>query len=253
MNLTLWPRAVAESLRIALISVPDRPLAAAGGADRAGQDGALAQFARALADGGHSVDVLIRRDAARLPAVVELQPNARLLRIEAGPAHPLPQEELLQHMPAFAEAARRILGRSAPYDLMHTDSHLSGWVGLALRQHFSLPLVATFHALGMLRGPAQPQRDAGRFALQRDDIERALVRHADRLIATRPEVEHVLLDLYHAAPDRLRRVEAEFTGPQVAARLAAVYQEVAGDLALPFINPAPRPQAGRAGAAGMRQ
>ena len=203
MSRNLLPRA-ADSLRIALISEHASPLAAAGGVDSGGQNVYVDQVARSLAEAGHSVDVLTRRDDPGLPAVVELQPHARVLHVDAGPARFVPKEELLQHMPAFADAARRIVARSAPYDLMHSHFFMSGWVGLALRQHFSLPLVTSFHALGLVR--REHQREADRFPPQRIEIERTLARRADRVIAACPQDEDDLLRLYGAAPERLRCV-----------------------------------------------
>ena len=56
------------------------------------------------------------------------------------------------HLPAFAEAAQRLLRISVPYHVLHANDLLSGWVGLALRLALGVPLVTSFHALGLRSG-----------------------------------------------------------------------------------------------------
>ena len=191
-------------LRIALISEHASPLGPAGGVDAGGQNVYVDHVACSLAADGHQVDVLTRRDDPQLPAVVELQSGARVVHLDAGPAHSIPKEQLLQHMGAFTEAARGLLARSAPYDVLHANFFMSGWAALALRQRFQVPLVTTFHALGLVR--RQHQGDADCFPPQRIDIERELAQESDRVIAACPQDKHDLLCLYQADPSRISTV-----------------------------------------------
>ncbi len=196
------------ALRIALISEHASPLALAGGVDAGGQNVYVAHVARCLANAGHEVDVLTRRDDAALPATVVLQPGARVLNLDAGPAAFVPKEELLPHMPAFTAAARRVLAdaraEGTPYDVLHANFFMSGWVGLALRERFGVPLVTTFHALGLVR--REHQREADRFSPERIAIERALAQESDRVVAACPQDELDLLRLYGAPHERIARV-----------------------------------------------
>jgi glycosyltransferase involved in cell wall biosynthesis len=211
-------------LRIALISEHASPLATLGSVDAGGQNLYVLNVAKCLAKSGHHVDVLTRRDARHLPAVVDLRPGLRVVHLDAGPASFVPKERLLQHMPAFLEAARALLQHSVAYDVLHANFFMSGLVGLRLKELFGLPLVMTFHALGLVRREHQGPSDA--FPPMRIDIERCLVRRADRLVAECPQDEADLVRLYRAAPADITTIPcgvdlSEFApGPKPDARRA---------------------------------
>ncbi|NML13545.1 glycosyltransferase family 1 protein [Azohydromonas sp. G-1-1-14] len=188
-------------MRIALISEHASPLATLGGVDSGGQNTYVAHVARSLAKRGHHVDVLTRRDDASLPAAVDLRPGVRVLHIPAGPAHFVPKEQLLAHMPAFTRAARQLLAHSVPYDVVHANFFMSGLVGLRLKASFGLPLVMTFHALGLVRREHQGSADA--FPPMRTAIEERIVRLADRVVAECPQDRLDLLRLYGADERRI--------------------------------------------------
>ncbi|MDN3922350.1 glycosyltransferase family 4 protein [Roseateles violae] len=190
-----------NALRIALISEHASPLALAGGVDAGGQNVYVAHIARCLAAAGHHVDVLTRRDDAAQPTIVDMRPGVRVLHIDAGPPRFVPKEQLLEHMPAFIEAATQLFAHSEPYDLLHANFFMSGLVGLALKRRFELPLVTTFHALGLVR--RQHQREADLFPPARIAIERALVRESDRVIAECPQDQSDLMRLYEADARRI--------------------------------------------------
>lgn len=195
-----------QPLRIALISEHASPLAAAGGGQACGQNLYLAHVAQELAAAGHQVDLLTRRDATAtaLPVVVHPWRGVRVLQIDAGPPRVVPRENLLLHMPAFAEAARRWLSVGQRHDVLHAGSFLSGWVGLALRRASGVPLVTTFHTLGLVQ--REHQREVDPFAAARIGIERALAQRSDRLIAGCPQDSGDLIRLYGAPPGRIATV-----------------------------------------------
>ena len=191
-------------LRIALISEHASPLALAGGVDAGGQNVYVAHVARCLAQAGHHVDVLTRRDDAALPTMVDVRPRVRVLHVDAGPASFVPKELMLPLMPAFASASRRLFEHLGPYDVIHANFFMSGWAGLLLSRRFRVPLVTTFHALGLVRREHQGTADG--FAPVRIDIERELVRRSDRVIAECPQDEADLMRLYGAATERISMV-----------------------------------------------
>jgi D-inositol-3-phosphate glycosyltransferase len=188
-------------LRIALISEHASPLAALGGVDAGGQNIYVAHVARGLARAGHHVDVLTRLDDPALPPVVDVRPGMRVLHIPAGPARFVPKEQLLPHMGAFARAAQQLMAHSVAYDVVHANFFMSGLVGLRLQQRFGVPLVMTFHALGLVRREHQGAADG--FPLARIDIERRIVREADSVIAECPQDKADLLRLYGADAGRI--------------------------------------------------
>lgn len=208
-------------LRVALIS-ERAPLARLADVDSGGQSVYVAKVAQCLAHAGHRVDVLTRRDDDRLPPSIDLAPRLRVVPVPAGPARTLSREDVLGHVPALAEAAG---GRAADagYDVVHANFFISGLVGLHLRRSLGVPLVMTFHALGLVRHRHDDAGDA--FARQRVENERTIVREADRLIAECPQERSDLIRLYGADPARIATVPggvdtAEFPASRRAARAA---------------------------------
>jgi glycosyltransferase involved in cell wall biosynthesis len=195
-------------MRIALISEHASPLAVLGGVDAGGQNIYVSHVARCLARAGHHVDVLTRRDDPALPPVVDLRPGARVVHIDAGPPCFVPKEQLLQHMPAFAQASEQLLRHSVPYDLVHANFFMSGVVAMRLKARLGLPFAITFHALGLVRREHQKEADA--FPPQRIEIERRIVQTADAIVAECPQDRTDLVRLYDAPADRLSMVPCGF-------------------------------------------
>lgn len=192
-----------QALKIALISEHASPLAGVGSVDAGGQNIYVAHVARGLADAGHSVDVLTRRDDPSLPAEVTLHRRVHVLHVDAGPPRPVAKEDLLPHMPAFAARARRLL-QARGCELMHANFFMSGWAGLQLARRLDVPLVTTFHALGLVRREHQGADD--RFPAERIAIERRLAHESDLVVAECPQDERDLVRLYDAPPRRIRQV-----------------------------------------------
>jgi D-inositol-3-phosphate glycosyltransferase len=193
-----------KNLRIALISEHASPLATIGSVDAGGQNIYVAHVARGLANDGHHVDVLTRRDDATLPAVVDMRPGVRVVHIDAGPPRFVAKEELLAHMPVFARSAQRLFENSVPYDVVHANFFMSGLVALRLKEALGVPMVMTFHALGLVRREHQGNADG--FPPERIDIERRIVREADRIVAECPQDRADLMRLYGARASRLSMV-----------------------------------------------
>jgi D-inositol-3-phosphate glycosyltransferase len=198
----------AKNLKIALISEHASPLALTGSVDVGGQNIYVAHIASGLADLGHEVDIFTRRDRADLPNCVNLRPGVRVFHVEAGPASFVPKEELLPHMPAFTAAVNALFerqGRSKTiYDVIHANFFMSGWVGLALREKWQVPLVTTFHALGLVR--REHQKEADRFLEDRIEIERTLASDSNCVIAQCPQDKLDLERLYGVQPQRLTTI-----------------------------------------------
>jgi D-inositol-3-phosphate glycosyltransferase len=194
---------------IALVSEHASPLCALGGDDSGGQNVYVANVARELGEQGYRVDVFTRRDGLELPPVVQWQPNVRVIHVPAGPAMEIPKEDLLPHMPAFAQYFEEFArARARPYDVIHANFFMSGWAGLQVSRALRIPLVVTFHALGRVR--RLHQREADRFSDQRFDIEDELVQEADRIVAECPQDRLDLIEHYDADPSRIDIVPCGF-------------------------------------------
>ena len=193
-----------------MISEHASPLALLGGTDAGGQNVYVGQLATHLARLGHEVDVFTRRDDPALPDAVDWRTaGVRVIHVPAGPPEPVPKEQLLEHMPAFADWMLARLGRRPhTYDVVHANFFMSGLVAAEIRRRLGTPFVVTFHALGRVRREHQGAEDG--FPDERFEIEERIVREADRIVAECPQDADDLVRLYDAEPDRLALVPCGF-------------------------------------------
>jgi D-inositol-3-phosphate glycosyltransferase len=195
------------SLRIGMISEHASPLALLGGVDSGGQNVYVGQLARHLGEMGYEIEVLTRRDDPSLPETVDLSPGAKVVHVPAGPAGPLPKEDLLEHMGEFTDfvLAR---ARRRGYDLLHANFWMSGLVAADVKRALGIPFVVTFHALGRVR--RLHQGDADRFPDARFTHEDRICAEADGLIAECPQDFEDLSQLYCADPARIVTIPCGF-------------------------------------------
>ncbi|MGW0472150.1 glycosyltransferase [Streptomyces coeruleorubidus] len=168
-------------LAIALVSEHASPLAALGGVDAGGQNVHVACLAGALADRGHRVTVYTRRDAPDLPCRVELRDGVEVHHVPAGPAEPLPKDELLPYMGEFGRYLARGWRTRAP-DLVHSHYWMSGLAALRATRAHGLPLLHTYHALGTVKRRHQRHADTSPPERIPGEIEIGL--GCDRVVAT---------------------------------------------------------------------
>jgi len=168
-------------VRIDMVSEHASPLAALGDVDAGGQNVHVAALASALARRGARVVVHTRRDDPALPATVEMAPGVSVRHVDAGPPAPLPKDELLPHMDEFA---RRLSAdwSAEPPDVVHSHFWMSGRAALAAAGPLGIPVVHTFHALGVVKRRHQGARDTS--PPERLEEERAVMRGAARIVAT---------------------------------------------------------------------
>jgi glycosyltransferase involved in cell wall biosynthesis/phosphoheptose isomerase len=164
-----------------MVSEHASPLAVLGGVDAGGQNVHVAALATALARQGAEVVVHTRRDDPGLPARVELAPRVTVHHVDAGPARELSKDRLLEHMPAFAEQLRACWRSERP-DIAHAHFWMSGLAALAAASGTAVPVVQTFHALGVVKRRYQGDRDTS--PPERVGVERRIVAEAEHIIAT---------------------------------------------------------------------
>lgn len=188
-----------EHPRIALISEHASPLALLGGSDAGGQNVHVAELARHLAALGAEVVVHTRRDDPSLDAEVPFAPGVVVHHVDAGPAAPIPKDELLAHMGAFADRLVERWTHERP-DVVHSHFWMSGVAGLEACRRLGLALVHTYHALGVVKRRHQGAKDTS--PPERLALERRLARQADLIVATAGDEARELLAM-GARPDRL--------------------------------------------------
>jgi D-inositol-3-phosphate glycosyltransferase len=164
-----------------MVSEHASPLAALGGADAGGQNVHVAALSAALAKRGVEVVVHTRRHDPALPARVAVTPGFTVEHVDAGPAAPISKDELLPHMGELAARLRRSW-RVDPPDVVHAHFWMSGLAALAAARPLGLPVVQTFHALGVVKRRHQGAKDTS--PPSRLERERMLAREVDRIVAT---------------------------------------------------------------------
>jgi glycosyltransferase involved in cell wall biosynthesis len=169
------------SLSVALVSEHASPLAALGGVDAGGQNVHVAALAGALADRGHRVTVHTRRDDPDLPERVRLREGVEVHHVQAGPAEPIPKDELLPYMEDFARHLTRVW-RARPPDVVHSHFWMSGLASLWAARPLGLPLLHTYHALGTVKRRHQQLADTS--PPQRIAHETEVGLDCDRVVAT---------------------------------------------------------------------
>ena len=191
--------------RVAVVSVHSSPLAPPGVGDSGGMNVTIRALAGELARSGVESDLYTRATSPDDPPVVELQPGVRLLQLPAGPAAPVPKQTLPRYLCAFLCALLRAGERYGPYDVLHSHYWVSGWVARLARERWDIPMIHSFHTLGRVKNlslaagdePEPPTRLAG---------EERVAAAADCLLAPTPVEARQLVELYGAAPARVRVV-----------------------------------------------
>ena len=168
-------------MRVAMVSEHASPLAVLGGVDAGGQNVHVAALARHLARLGVEVLVSTRRDDPSLPRWAALAPGVAVHHVDAGPPYPIPKDDLLPYMDTFAADLSRVWRRWRP-DVAHAHFWMSGMAAVDAGVPLGIPVVQTFHALGVVKRRHQGDRDTS--PPERRDVERRLLADVDRVVAT---------------------------------------------------------------------
>jgi glycosyltransferase involved in cell wall biosynthesis len=194
-----------------MISEHANPLAFLGSEDAGGQNVYVYELGVGLANLGYQVDVYTRRDGPEPPDIVRLAPGIQVVHVRSGPAQFIWKDELWEHMPAFMEGCYTAMTHQRrPYDLIHSNFWMSGWVACELRARLGLPVVHIFHALGAIKRLEQGRADTS--PADRLRVERRIIREVDCLLAQCPaEVD----DMRRYYVDDLRNVRVVPSGVNV--------------------------------------
>jgi D-inositol-3-phosphate glycosyltransferase len=174
-------------LKIAMVSEHASPLAALGETEAGGQNVYVAALARSLARSGHEITVYTRRDDEQQPFRVPLCAGVDVVHVPAGPARPVPRDEMHVYMEDFGAWLARYWDDepAAHPDVVHAHFWMSGTAALtaaALVDGPRPPVVQTFHALGTVKRRFQGTADTS--PPHRVDAERELAQGVDLVLAT---------------------------------------------------------------------
>jgi len=110
-----------------------------------------------------------------------LPPGLTVRTVTAGPREPVPKDQLVPYLPAFARTLGADWAVRRP-DVVHAHFWMSGMAAVSAAAPLGLPVVQTFHDLGSVKRRHQRSDDTsppGRVA-----AERAVAGRVDRVIAT---------------------------------------------------------------------
>jgi D-inositol-3-phosphate glycosyltransferase len=168
-------------MKVAMVSEHASPLAVLGGVDAGGQNVHVAALAEALAARGHQVTVYTRRDCRSLEDRITLLPGVDVEHLDAGPPAEIAKDELLPFVPDLAkDLALRL--QADPPDVIHAHFWMSGLASLAAAVPLDIPVIQTFHALGVVKRRFQKECDTS--PAVRIEHECTIAAEADRLIAS---------------------------------------------------------------------
>jgi D-inositol-3-phosphate glycosyltransferase len=170
-------------VRIAMVTEHASPLAVLGGVDAGGQNVYVAALSQELARRGAVVVVHTRRDDPSVPRRVQLAPRVTVDHVDAGPPEhvPNPIDSLFPYMDDFADDLAAAWEREEP-DIVHSHFWMSGRAALAAAGPLGIPVVHTFHALGVVKRRHQGPKDTS--PPERIPEERAIISRAERILAT---------------------------------------------------------------------
>ncbi|EID53090.1 glycosyltransferase [Saccharomonospora xinjiangensis] len=168
-------------MKISMVSEHASPLAALGEVDAGGQNVHVAELSAGLTRAGHDVTVYTRRDSRDQPGEVTMPGGYRVVHVPAGPARHVPKDELLPHMGEFTRFLCSQWELDRP-DLVHAHFWMSGLASLMAARSVAVPVVQTFHALGVVKRRHQGANDPS--PAERIGLERLIGRHAARVAAT---------------------------------------------------------------------
>ena len=168
-------------MRIAMVSEHADPTAVPGETDVGGQNVHVGSLSAALAERGHSVTVYTRLTDPGTRRSAEFSPGVIVRRVQAGPIAPLPKDELLPFMPEFGDRLARLWQQDPP-GIAHAHFWMSGLAALSGAAGLPIPVVQTFHALGVVKARHQGAADPS--PANRVELERRIALACDQVVAT---------------------------------------------------------------------
>jgi D-inositol-3-phosphate glycosyltransferase len=168
-------------MRIALVSESSVPVDDGAGQILTGQGVHVAALAAALSRRGHETTVYTRRVDSTSSPRVQTKAGYVVESLPAGPPRPLSRAQSLPYLAEFAGALRDRLSAD-PCDVVHAHYWTSAVAAMQSRAELSIPVVVTFHSLGVVERRHSGAADPGPPA--RVQIESRLCGTADHVIAT---------------------------------------------------------------------
>ena len=192
--------------RVAVLSVHTSPLDRPGTGDGGGLNVYVRAVATRMAARGVHVDIFTRRSDPAAPATVRLAPGVDVHHLDAGPAAPVDKQQVTNHLCSFL-LALQAHPTAGTHNVIHAHYWLSGWVGRRIAPRWGVPLVQTFHTLGVLKNATLAPGDSPEPPLRLLAEER-VARAADRVLVLTCGEARLLHRTYGLSGSRLTVVPA---------------------------------------------
>ena len=176
--------------RVAVISLHTSPLLQPGSGDSGGMNVYVREIVSSLSQAGIECTTYTRADRADLPREVWVEPNHRVVYIEAGPHH-LPKEALPEIVDEFTDRVLDDLALNGGADVVHANYWLSGVVAHRIKHELDIPVVSTFHTLARVKAEGGDPEPGWR-----DRAEAELINCADAICVSCVEEEEQFRRLY---------------------------------------------------------
>ncbi len=213
--------------RLSVLSLHTSPLAQPGTGDGGGMNVYVRELSTALARAGVECDVYTRAWSDDLPATVAVEPGLRVHHVPAGPLGPMAKEELPSVVDEFTDNVLSLMTSGAGvdpllheetgFDAVHANYWLSGIAGHRIKHELDLPLVSTFHTLARVKAEASPEEMSSDEPHRRAEVEAAVMRCSEVVLASCSVEAEQLAQLYDSDPARIRvvapGVDHAFFGP----------------------------------------
>lgn len=176
--------------RVAVISLHTSPLLQPGSGDSGGMNVYVRETVSSLSQAGLQTTTYTRADREDLPREVWVEPNHRVVYIEAGPHH-LPKEALPEIVDEFTDRVLDDLAANGGADVVHANYWLSGVVAHRIKHELDIPFVSTFHTLARVKAEGGDPEPGWR-----DRAEAELINCADAICVSCVEEEEQFRRLY---------------------------------------------------------
>lgn len=187
-----------DTKRLAVISYHTCPLSDETDTEIGGLNIYVLSLSKALAAKGYHIDIFTRSQDAASPHIVQVNANLRVIHIPAGPEKPISKKEIEGYIPEFLTHFYEFVDQEKiTYQIVSCHYFLSGIIGVDIKQKFSIPLVMTFHTLGLMKNLVARSEEE-RESIERIKTELMLVKEADQIIATGETDAQYIRSLYNA-------------------------------------------------------
>lgn len=189
--------------RMAVISYHTCPISDETDAEIGGMNIYVLELSKALAKKGYILDIFTRSQDENSPRIVQVSENLRVIHVPAGPQKPLSKKEIEQYIPEFLTHFYEFVeNEKVTYQIVSCHYFLSGIVGLDIKKKFGIPMVMTFHTLGLMKNLVA-RSDDERESKERIQTEQLLVHESDQIVATSETDAQYIQYLYDGDPEKI--------------------------------------------------